>query len=81
MEYTDVIIVAVILGLVEVLKTLGLTEKFAPVASIVLGIMGGVIYLYPQDLKAGILMGLIMGLSASGAYSGTKTLFEKKINK
>lgn len=81
MEYTDVIIVAVILGLVEVLKTLGLTEKFAPVASIALGIMGGVIYLYPQDLKAGILMGLIMGLSASGAYSGTKTLLEKKINK
>lgn len=77
MEYTDVLLIAVIVGLVELLKKLNLPHKLLPVASLIFGLTGGVFYLFPGDLKAGILMGIIMGLSASGLYSGTKNIVEK----
>lgn len=77
MEYTDVLLVAVIVGLVELLKMANFPHKLLPVASLLLGIVGGVVYLHPTDIKAGILMGIIMGLSASGLYSGSKTMIEK----
>lgn len=76
MEYTDVLLIAVIVGLVELLKKLNLPHKLLPVASLVFGLIGGVFYLFPHDLKAGILMGIIMGLSASGLYSGVKNTVE-----
>lgn len=78
MEYTDVLLIAVIVGLVELLKALHLPHKLLPVASLFFGLIGGVFYLFPHDLKAGILMGIIMGLSASGLYSGTKNTIEKE---
>lgn len=78
MEYTDVLLIAVIIGLVELLKMLKLPHKLLPVASLAFGLVGGIFYLFPGDLKAGILMGIIMGLSASGLYSGTKNTLEKE---
>lgn len=77
MEYTDVLLIAVIVGMVELLKQLNFPHKLLPVASLLLGVVGGVAYLHPGDIKAGILMGIIMGLSASGLYSGGKTMVEK----
>lgn len=76
MEYTDVLLIAVIVGLVELLKKLNLPHKLLPVASLVFGLIGGVFYLFPHDLKAGILTGIIIGLSASGLYSGVKNTVE-----
>lgn len=76
MEYTDVLLIAVIVGLVELLKKLNLPHKLLPVASLVFGLIGGVFYLFPHDIKAGLLMGVIMGLSASGLYSGVKNTVE-----
>lgn len=77
MEYTDVLLIAVIVGLVELLKMLDVPHKLLPVASLLFGLVGGVFYIYPGDIKAGILIGIIMGLSATGLYSGTKNTFEK----
>ncbi|MEI3605911.1 hypothetical protein SPD48_09435 [Pseudogracilibacillus sp. SE30717A] len=76
MEYTDVLLIAVIVGLVELLKKLNLPHKLLPVASLIFGLIGGVFYLFPNDLKAGILTGIIIGLSASGLYSGVKNTVE-----
>lgn len=76
MEYTDVLLIAVIVGLVELLKKLNLPHKLLPVASLIFGLIGGVFYLFPHDLKAGILTGIIIGLSASGLYSGVKNTVE-----
>lgn len=78
MEYTDVVLIAVIVGLVELLKWLGAPKKVLPVAALALGLLGGLFYIYPGDIKAGILIGIIMGLSASGLYSGTKNIIEKE---
>lgn len=76
MEYTDVLLIGVIIGLVELLKFLDVPKKILPLASIALGLAGGIFYIYPGDLKAGILTGLIMGLAASGFYSGGKTIIK-----
>lgn len=78
MEYTEAIIIAVIVGLVELLKQAGLPKKASPLVALAFGVAGGVIYMFPGDVKAGIFMGLVMGLSASGLYSGGKALLEHK---
>lgn len=75
-EIYDVVLIPLIIGLVELFKGLGLNKKFLPVVSLFLGITAGVFYLYPEDLKGGILVGIMLGLSASGLYSGTKHTIE-----
>jgi hypothetical protein len=55
-------IIPLIVGLVQMVKGLGLDARYAPVASVALGVGGG------------ILTGIAFGLSASGLYSGTNAL-------
>lgn len=73
----DVIIIAVIIGLVEAFTRLGLPKRFAPVVAVVLGIIGGIVYIFPDRPAMGVLVGLVMGLSSVGLYSGTKNTLNK----
>ncbi|MGG4396086.1 transposase [Paenibacillus thiaminolyticus] len=77
MEITEVMIVAVIVGLVEIAKGLGLPIRLAPVLSIILGIAAGVVYLAPGDLKIGVMYGIICGLTSCGLYSTGKSALRK----
>lgn len=77
MEVTDVLIIALILGLVEVAKRTGLPERLVPLLAIMLGVVGGVYFAFPEDPKTGILFGLMCGLSAIGLFSGTKNTLGK----
>ena len=43
-----------------------------PFIALVIGIAVGVIYVAEFDLKQGILVGAMLGLSASGLYSSAK---------
>ncbi len=65
-------IVAIIVGVTEVIKGAGLPSKFAPLVAVVLGLAASF------GIEGfGILAafnGLIYGLSASGLYSGAKAL-------
>ena len=61
------------LGLVAAIKQVGLPSKFAPLASIVLGI--GLVALTGAVWQADIAQGIIVGLAASGLWSGSKALF------
>jgi len=76
-EVYGVALIGLIVGLVEVLKKAGLPKRFLPLSSLIFGVAAGTLYVYPTNLKAGIIVGLMMGLSASGLYSGTKNTFEK----
>lgn len=76
MTIYDVAIVPLIMGVVELLKRLGLPAKFAALASAILGIIVGLVYVSPGDVAKGILVGLSLGLAASGLYSGTKNTIE-----
>jgi len=70
-------LIPVIVGLSELLKKSGLPAKFVPVASLILGLIFGITYMAPGELKRGILLGLVLGLSSVGLFSGTKnTIFE-----
>lgn len=66
--------IPVALGLVEVVKRLGISGKYAPVASILIGI--GLVSLTGVAWQAFIIQGIIVGLSASGLWSGTKSVIE-----
>lgn len=76
-QVTDVVLIAVIIGLVEVASRVGLPKKAAPAVSIALGIAGGIVYISPGDPKTGIIAGIIIGLSSIGLYSGAKNTIGK----
>lgn len=80
MEIYDVVLIPLIIGMVELLKMYGMKKRFLPPIALVFGIVGGIFYVYPEDIKAGILVGVMMGLSASGLYSGGKAVVERTDN-
>jgi hypothetical protein len=65
-------IVPVALGLVAAVKQIGLPSRFAPLASIAIGI--GLVALTGQAWQADVAQGIIIGLAASGLWSGSKAL-------
>lgn len=67
-------LIPVIIALVELVKTLGLPAKLAPLAALILGIVAGLIYLAQGDFKQAIFLGIVAGLSASGLYSSSKNV-------
>ena len=72
--------VALIIGLAEMVKKIGFPAKYIPLFDVVLGLIGGiVVYGYSMDygLIKGFMIGLAIGLSACGLFSGLKNLVEK----
>lgn len=76
MSVYNVAIIPLILGVVELFKKLGLPTKFCALLSAILGVAVGVIYVAPGNILEGILVGLSLGLAASGLYSGAKNGIE-----
>lgn len=80
-EYITLILVPILIGILEVLKRTELFDKkFIPVASLVLGVILGIVFT-GFDIKDGIVAGLFIGLSAVGLYSGTTNVIEGVKNK
>ena len=65
--------VPITLGLVAIVKLAGLPSRFAPLASILIGV--GLVALTGVTWQAGIVQGIIVGLAASGLWSGSKATF------
>lgn len=64
-------------GLVELAKRVGLPDRFAPLGSLVFGIL--MVALFTGGFSIGALsIGVITGLTASGLYSGVKATVAKK---
>lgn len=69
-----------IVGLVQVLKEMGLPGRFAPGASVLLGILAGVGQVFASaggtngTIAQAVVTGIALGLSASGLYSGATTV-------
>lgn len=47
----DVALIPLIIGLVEVIKKFGVSKKFLPVTALFLGLLAGIFYVYPTDIK------------------------------
>ncbi|MSU01918.1 phage holin family protein [Tissierella pigra] len=75
-EYLTLILIPILIGVLEVIKKSDLfNPKFIPIASLVLGILLGIIFT-GFNVKDGIIAGLFIGLSAVGLYSGTTNAIE-----
>lgn len=68
----NIALIPVVTGIVEVAKRFGLPTHWAPLVSLALGIVSGFVYLYPGEPAQAVLAGVVIGLSASGLYSGVK---------
>lgn len=66
------VIIAVLIGLSEVAKKMGLPEKYVPLMNLVLGIVAGMVGGFGVTLFESIVTGAIIGLSASGLYDQKK---------
>jgi len=64
--------IPVTVGLVQIIKVAGLPSKFAPIASIAIGV--GAVALVATAWQAIVAQGVIVGLAASGLWSGGKAL-------
>jgi len=69
-----VALVPIIIGISEVAKRVGFPKKFIPILDLTLGIAAGFIYAAPGNAKEAALVGIALGLSASGLYSGVKNV-------
>lgn len=69
--------IALIIGLAEVAKRVGFPVKYIPLIDLGLGLVSGVC-VYGIGMKVGIiesiLVGLALGLSACGLFSGIKNV-------
>lgn len=72
-EIYNVAIVPLIIGIVQLLKRYGFPTKYSPLAAIFMGVSFGIFFI-THNLKEGIIIGLMLGLSASGLYSGGKNI-------
>lgn len=70
----DVTLLPILVALVAGLVKIGLPKKLAPAASVLLGVIIGMIYVAPHDPKHGVLVGVALGLMAVGLHSGTKNV-------
>lgn len=74
---TPVVQIALIIGIAEVVKKLGLNSKYIPLVDLGLGLIAG-LFVYTAYMGhhpvEGIVIGIALGLSACGTFSGIKNL-------
>lgn len=72
--------VALIIAIAEVVKRLGLDSKWIPLVDLGLGLCSGLL-IYTAHLHfspiEGIVLGIALGLSACGLFSGVKNITKK----
>jgi hypothetical protein len=68
------IIVPVIMAVSEMIKGLGFPTKFIPLINLALGLLAGFFAVPTESIVSSVVTGLVLGLSASGLYSGSKNV-------
>ncbi len=72
------VLIALVVGLTEVGKKLGIPSRFLPLLALLLGVgVNFVLKFLGLEYGELLLGGLVAGLSAIGLYSGTKATLEK----
>lgn len=71
--------VALIIGIAELIKRIGLDSKWIPLVDLLLGLISGIcVYglMLGESIASGAMVGLAMGLSACGLFSGIKNVIQ-----
>lgn len=79
--FTPAAQIGIIIGIAEVVKKIGLKSKFIPLFDLGFGvILSTIVYTVIQGYSPwhSILIGLFMGLSSCGLFSGIKNIAERK---
>ena len=74
-ELSFVYLVGIVMGVTEVFKRTGLSTRYVPLVSLVLGMVGGYFF-FGHSVEA-ITSGIVAGLTSSGVWSGVKTVANK----
>lgn len=78
LTYAGIAMVPLIIGLVELAKRIGLETRWAGPLAVALGLLASLGFYLSQTVPGGegwaeaVLLGLGLGLSAAGLYSGAK---------
>lgn len=75
LSYAGIPAVVLIIGISSILTNLGVNKKIIPIINLILGLGAGIALNFP-DIMQGVFVGLAVGLSASGLYSGVKNTME-----
>lgn len=67
------VMIGIVVGLSQIVKTIGLQTKYVPLLNLTLGMVLGVLFLN-GDIKTNVFQGIIIGLSASGLFDHTKII-------
>jgi hypothetical protein len=69
-------VIPAIVGLVQVVKDLGVPSNYAPLAAVLFGLAAGFAQFYAGQLPwiSAAVTGIALGLSAVGLYAGAKTV-------
>ncbi|MGE7632721.1 holin [Bacillus paramycoides] len=67
------VMIGIVVGLSQIVKTVGLQTKYVPLLNLTLGIVLGVLFL-DGGIKTNVFQGIIIGLSASGLFDHTKIM-------
>lgn len=68
-----VALIPIVSGISRVIQMAGIPKRFIPFINLILGMGAGLIYL-GEDWKKGLLIGISIGLGASGLYNGVVTI-------
>lgn len=69
--------VALVMALAELFKQAGFDKKYIPIVDVILGLVSGVAVFcltLHYSVAESIILGLAIGLSACGLFSGTKNI-------
>jgi hypothetical protein len=69
------IILALIIGLTQALKKAGLPTRFAPLVAVALGLCA--VFLTEGVSGNSVILGLVVGLTSVGLFSGTRATLGK----
>lgn len=72
-EISLAVLVAVVIGLTEVGKNIGLPTRYAPLLAIACGIVGTIGLSFFELTATTIIVGIVVGLTACGLYSTHQT--------
>jgi len=87
-DISILVVSVIVVGIVQVVKGMGLPNKYAPIVAIVTGITLSMVYFIGIDLRRAFLVGIVLGLNAVGLWSGInniangnyKTATQKNLN-
>jgi hypothetical protein len=73
-------LVPLIMSMIELVKVVGVPKRYSPLVALILGILFSFYYLAPGDPPKAVFLGIVIGLSSVGLYSGTKNTMQQVLN-